>query len=119
MLSQCSIHNILMLIIDWVNRFILYTSAIFFVAFFNADLQCLNIDLQWPMGVLAVTLGWINLIIFISKVPFMGIYVLMLLNMFVTFMKVILLSSLFVIAFGLAFYMTFHEPDISVQSNNY
>ena len=41
-----------------------------------------------------------------------GIYILMFLNIFYTFWKLIILTALLVIAFSLSFYMVFNEPGI-------
>ena len=40
-----------------------------------------------------------------------GIYILMFLDIFYTFWKMIILTSLLVVAFGLSFYMVFGQPD--------
>lgn len=50
-----------------------------------------------------------ELIVLISMT---GIYVLMFLDIFYTFWKMIVLTSLLVIAFGLSFYMVFDQPGI-------
>ena len=70
---------------------------------------------QWQFGAIAVFLGWLDLIIFIRKLPLTGIYVVMFVDIFYTFCRLFFLSLLLVIAFSLAFYMAFHEPDISVS----
>ena len=61
-------------------------------------------------------LGWLDLIIFIRKLPLTGIYVLMFIDIFYTFCRLFFLSLLLVIAFGLAFYMSFNEPLLSVSN---
>ena len=66
--------------------------------------------LYYKVGVLAVFLGWINMITFIKLVPRLGVYVLMFLNVIYSFLKMFLLGLLLVIAFGLAFYMLFRNP---------
>ena len=69
---------------------------------------------QWQLGAIAVFLGWIDLIIFIRKLPLTGIYVVMFIDIFYTFCRLFFLSFLLVVAFGLAFYMTFNDPDLMV-----
>ena len=56
-------------------------------------------------------LGWIGLISFLQKWPVTGIYVLMFINIIQSFLKIAFLALLLVIAFALAFYMLFFEPD--------
>ena len=66
---------------------------------------------QWQLGAIAVFLGWVDLIIFFSKLPLTGIYVVMFIDILYTFCRLFILSTLLVVAFGLAFFMAFNEPD--------
>ena len=101
--------------ISWLYKVVLYsTSIIFTVFFFNTPCGCLFFW-QWEFGVMATFMAWMNLIFFISKFPLIGIYVIMLLRVFYTFLKVVLLSSLLVIAFAISFFMAFSEPTIIVS----
>ena len=100
---------------DWNNwiEIPLYICSIVFVWVFHSD--CLRpLTWQWQIGVVAVFLGWINLVVFISKFPGIGIYVLMFIEIIKTFIKTLFLSFFFVVAFGLTFYMTFTQPGILV-----
>ncbi len=98
--------------INWIE-ILLYVCSIIFVWVFHIDCLC-PLNWQWQIGVVAVFLGWINLIIFISKLPFAGIYVLMFVKILLTFLKMLTLSILLVLAFGLTFYLTFYQPEILV-----
>ena len=60
---------------------------------FHVDCLC-PLTWQWQIGVVAVFLGWIDLIVFISKFPFTGIYVLMLVKILYTFLRMLILSVL-------------------------
>ncbi|CAG0925113.1 unnamed protein product, partial [Notodromas monacha] len=59
---------------------------------------------QWAVGAVSIFLGWINLLLFIKKFPYFGIYVIMFTDIFTTFSKFFLVFVLFVVAFGLGFY---------------
>ncbi|XP_072178435.1 uncharacterized protein [Diadema setosum] len=59
---------------------------------------------QWQCGALAVFLAWINLILFIRRVPLLGIYVIMFLDIVRSFLKFLPILLLFLAAFTLAFY---------------
>ncbi|XP_071493985.1 uncharacterized protein [Diadema antillarum] len=59
---------------------------------------------QWQCGTLAVFLAWINLILFIRRVPILGIYVIMFLDIVRSFLKFLPILLLFLAAFTLAFY---------------
>ena len=104
---------------DWLNKILLYaTSIAFVVSFMGSCCHCIT-SWQWQLGVLALFLGWTNLVIYASKFPLMGIYVIMLARVFYTFLKVVLLASILVIAFGLSFYMAFYDPDFDVGFDEY
>ena len=100
---------------DWVNwmEIVLYLSSIIFVCVFGSDCLC-PLTWQWQIGVVAVFLGWIDLIVFISKFPLTGIFVLMFIKISQTFLKTLILSALLVCSFGLTFYLTFTQPEILV-----
>ncbi len=95
--------------INWMENF-LFASSIVFVWVFNTDCFC-TYKWQWQIGTLAVFLAWINLILFAEKIPLTGLYVVMFINIFQTFLRVIILGFLLVLAFGLAFYMLFYDPN--------
>ena len=100
---------------DWVNwmEWCLLICSIIFVSVFRNECLCVN-PWQWQIGIVAVFLGWIELIFFLSKLPLVGLYVVMFLEILKTIIKLIIFSCLLLIAFGLAFYMAFFEPDIMV-----
>jgi len=105
--------------LDWVNwlGIPLYLLSILFtvtsVAIAN---PCLCIySWQWQIGVVAVFLGWIELIAFLWKWPVTGVYVLMFVNIIESFLKISFLALLLVIAFAFAFYMLLFEPDEMVR----
>lgn len=100
---------------DWINHIeiVLYICSIVFVWIFHSECFC-PLKWQWQIGVVAVFLGWIVLVLFASKFPLTGIYVLMFVHVFSTLIKVLLLALLLIMAFGLAFHLTFFEPEISV-----
>jgi len=61
-------------------------------------------------------LGWIGLISFLRKWPVTGLYILMFVNIIVSFLKIAFLALLLVIAFALGFYMLLYEPDEMVST---
>ena len=61
--------------------------------------------IQWQLGAVAIFLAWIDLVLFIRKVPRFGIYVVMFTDVFNTFMKFSFVFLLFIIAFGLSFHV--------------
>ena len=105
-------------ILDWINvliKAVLFPFSIIFVWVFHTDCLC-PLRWQWQIGALAVCLGWIILVFFISKFPLIGIYVLMFVHVFKTFLKVLILAILLVVGFALTFYLVFTEPGIEVMA---
>ena len=64
---------------------------------------------SWQLGVVAIFLGWIVLIGYLQEWAFTGVYVLMLVHIIKSFLKVAFLAFLLVFAFGLTFYMQFFQ----------
>lgn len=93
----------------------MYTLSIVFVSVFNNDCLCPSRG-QWQAGIIAVFLAWIALILFLNKWPTLGVYIAMLGKIIMRFVTVLIIGFLLIIAFGLAFYMTFYEPDLPVSS---
>jgi len=96
---------------DWVNwiEVAVYICSMMFAWIVHTECLCL-FEWQWHFGVAAVFLAWITLLTFAQKFPHTGIYVLMFLSICWTFLKAVILFALLVLAFSLAFYMIFFEP---------
>ena len=62
---------------------------------------------QWQIGALALCLGWFNLIIILKNMPWTAIPIIMFINICITFLKVLFLPFLLLMAFALPFYMVF------------
>ena len=99
--------------LNWINRLLLYSLSIVFVIPFVSHCSCIP-NWQWQLGIVALFMGWVNLVIFVSKFPLAGIYVIMFTRVFLTFLKVVLLALFLVIGFGLTFYMAFFDPEAMV-----
>ena len=96
-----------------------YIFAIIFVINFGINNSCwCPSRWQWVLGSLAVFLAWINLILFMKRLPLLGIYVLMFINICYTFLKIALIALMFVVAFCLAFYMIIFQP-LNTQVSHY
>ena len=67
----------------------------------------------WQIGALALFLGWIDLVLFLKKLPLTGIPINMLQNVVYTFLKLIYLPTILIISFALPFYMLFARVSIT------
>lgn len=100
-------------IIEWF----IYLSSIAFVS--DIFFQCGYRDLRlWRLGAFAVLAAWINLAAFLRKLPLLGIYVLMLIHVFQTFAKFVLLAIVFLFGFASSFYMVFRQQNHCSQFRN-
>ena len=89
-----------------VSMFIL---SIIFVSVFWTPCVC-PLKWQWQIGVVAVFLAWINLIGFCANFPSIGIYIIMFGRIFITFVRVVILSMFLLTTFAITFYMTSETP---------
>ncbi|XP_054708114.1 transient receptor potential cation channel subfamily A member 1 homolog [Uloborus diversus] len=83
-----------------------YLSALVFVSDFDKCSAQTGIRQvwQWELGSLSIFSAWMVLLMFISKFPFLGIYVLMFIQILSTFVNFSFVFFLFVVAFALAFF---------------
>ena len=94
-------------ICDWVKFFevSMFILSIIFVSVFWTPCMCPQ-KWQWQIGVIAVLLAWINLIGFCANFPSIGIHIIMFGRIFITFVRVVILSVLLLTTFAVTFYMT-------------
>lgn len=62
-------------------------------------------DMQFSFTSLTVFLSWFNLLLLLQRFDQVGIYVVMFLEILQTLIKVLMVFSMLIIAFGLAFYI--------------
>lgn len=77
-------------------------SSIAFVSQFGSNCWC-PYNWQWQLGASGVFLAWINFILFLKRLPVLGIYILMFNSIMHTFLKFALVAVLFIAAFSIAF----------------
>ena len=92
--------------IETILRAITFIFTIIFVFGFVNDCWCAP-PWQWQIGALAVFLAYINLLMLLKGMPWLGIYINMFLNIVFEFMKLILLPFLLILSFAFPFYMLF------------
>ncbi|VEN45025.1 unnamed protein product [Callosobruchus maculatus] len=93
-----------MYFMDPINlvTWLLYASALVMVApIFGSTMY----DSQFSCASLTVFLSWFNLLLLLQRFDQVGIYVVMFLEILQTLIKVLMVFSILIIAFGLAFYI--------------
>ncbi|XP_045160098.2 transient receptor potential cation channel subfamily A member 1-like isoform X2 [Mercenaria mercenaria] len=88
--------------IEWV----LYGSAVIYIAPFIGNT---TVSWQWEAGAIAVFLAWFNCLLYLQRFDFFGIYVVMFLEILKTLVQVLLVFSILLIAFSMAFFMLLHK----------
>eukprot|EP00055_Hartaetosiga_balthica_P015209 m.88322 g.88322 ORF g.88322 m.88322 type:complete len:1100 (-) comp8805_c1_seq1:4842-8141(-) len=68
-------------------------------------------DSAWYAGSVCVFLTWMNLLVFVRRFGSLGVYILMFTDTLATVMKVMSVFSIFIVAFGLAFYVLLHDQE--------
>ena len=91
---------------NYIEILLIATTYIFATAGQAEDCFCLT-GYAWQIGALAVFLAWIDLVIYLKKLPLTGIPINMLQNVVLTFLKLIYLPAILIIAFAIPFYMLF------------
>ena len=85
---------------------VFFTTIIFVAPGFTNDCWCAH-NWQWQIGALSLCLSWFNLIIVLKDIPWTAIPINMFINICITFLKVLFLPFLLLMAFALPFYMVF------------
>ncbi|CAH1799596.1 unnamed protein product [Owenia fusiformis] len=99
--------------LSWENllEWIMYIFAILFVVDFQGCQResGIRLEWQWQIGAFCIFLAWMELVLFIRKVPRFGIYVVMFTDVLQTFIRFFLVFLLFMIAFALSYFMLFQN----------
>ncbi|XP_064629244.1 transient receptor potential cation channel subfamily A member 1 homolog [Lineus longissimus] len=90
---------------NYIEWFVYLTAILLVVDFEQCQTETgLRLDWQWQLGALSVFWSWINLLLFIRRLPVFGLYVVMfttILRSFLLFLPVLLL---FIVAFAISFH---------------
>ncbi|KAL5265822.1 hypothetical protein ACHWQZ_G006498 [Mnemiopsis leidyi] len=97
----------------------LFALSIFFTAnvFYASEVIS---PTAWQIGVFCLLIAWMNFMMFLRKFPGIGIYIVMFVEVLQTFLKIMLVLVLFIVAFGLTFNMvmtqfpSFKNPGYSI-----
>jgi hypothetical protein len=87
-------------------RFLSIVLTIIFVSGFANDCWCAP-SWQWQIGALAVFLAYILFILQLGGMPYFGVYIHMLVNIVITFVKLVFLPFFLILSFAIPFYMLF------------
>ena len=94
---------------NWLEILIYVLSVIFVYRDLTSECFCPD-RATWTVGVIAVFLGWMNLMFFLRRVPATGITISIMFNIFTTIVKLVFIAALLIFAFALPFYMLLVIP---------
>ena len=87
----------------------LYISTLVFMLDFLIAENTITFTQKWNAGSISVFLTWINLLLFLTRFPYFGVYVEMFVEVFATVIRVLLVFGIFIVAFSLSFYALLRE----------
>ena len=91
---------------NYLEILLIFSTVTFAIAGQAGRCFCVK-SYAWQFGALAVFLAWIDLVIFLKKLPLTAIPINMLHDIVLTFLKLIYLPLILIISFAIPFYMLF------------
>ena len=116
-------------VVNWFE-FTLYTTTLLFMIPFimcqlGANINTKTIEnMKWQAGVISILFAWFNLLFYLKRLPFIGLYVVMFTEVLTTLVNVLLVFSIILVAFSLAFFTlvdvqpTFASVALSIVKNS-
>ncbi|XP_006812880.1 transient receptor potential cation channel subfamily A member 1-like, partial [Saccoglossus kowalevskii] len=99
-------YNYFMEISNWVD-WAMYSTALYFI-FPPGHSPCVG---QWKSGSFAIFCAWLDLILYFRRISMFGVYVVMFFKVLKSFVKIVILFLMFVIAFSFALHMMYFDMD--------
>lgn len=102
--------------VNWFE-FCLYLSTFLFMLPFilcqtENDVDEKKLDaLKWQSGAISILFAWFNLLLYLKRFPFFGLYVLMFTEVLSTLLNVLCVFSILIVGFALSFYSLFKIPE--------
>ena len=96
---------------NYMELLLIFSTFTFATAGHAEGCFCLE-SFAWQFGVLAVFLAWIDLLVYLKKLPLTAIPINMLNSIVLTFLKLVYLPLILLIVFAIPFYMLFSRVSI-------
>ncbi|XP_050311925.1 transient receptor potential cation channel subfamily A member 1 isoform X2 [Anthonomus grandis grandis] len=93
--------------VNWVTWFLYGATIVMVLPIFGGEIY----EIQFSFASLVVFLSWFQLLLLLQSFDQVGIYVVMFLEILQTLIKVLMVFSILIIAFGLAFYILLSRGD--------
>ena len=106
---------------EWSNYLewgLYFTAFLFVLPYIDDDTSIRNdYEIYWQMGTFSIFFAYVNLILIIEPLKYVGLYVTMFIEVMKTVLKVLTLFIMFTVAFSMAFYILLKEQvsDLNVR----
>ncbi|XP_062502217.1 transient receptor potential cation channel subfamily A member 1-like isoform X2 [Corticium candelabrum] len=103
-----------------VSELLVYILTLVFLDPFGLILNLFNVPVEcpkvvWEIGAVTVFYAWLVFLLNLRRVPVLGIYIVMITSMVKTLLKVVVVVSLFMLGFGLSFFMLMNTTPLFVS----
>eukprot|EP00794_Sanderia_malayensis_P000575 gene575-1234_t len=95
--------------VNYLEWTLYISTLIFMLPFLKADL--ITFTMKWNAGAIAILLTWIDLLLFLTRFPYFGLYIVMFVEVLKTVLRVLLVFAIFIVGFALSFYALLREHD--------
>ena len=89
---------------DLIFSIVVYTLAII-LAVGNLRGDPSTSDIHWEVGAVTISLVWINLLLHMRLLPWIGVYIMIFTDVFLNFLKIAIVFVIMLIGFSLSFHM--------------
>ena len=104
---------------SWIDTAFQLLSVVYLILHYESTNDCFCPSTStWPIVVITLFMGWIGLIVHLNKLPLTGIIINMLLSIFQTFVKLVIIAALLVFAFALPFYLLLALPVSTIGASH-
>ena len=90
-------------------------SLIYVVPIYFLDGCLCPFSWQSSIGIVVILLTWLEFVVLSTQFQFVGVYVLMLSRVLVTFLKIAVLMCILIAGFAVVFYLSLNNPNIAVS----
>ena len=102
-------------VVNWTTMIVFplfILSLIYALSVYPLDNCLCPFSWQLEVGAVVILLTWLELIVLSTQFQFIGVYILMLSRVLLTFLKTCVLLCLLIAGFGLVFYLSLNDPKV-------
>ncbi len=97
--------------INYLEWALYISTLVFMLPFLLGSDITITLKQKWNAGAICILLAWIDLLLFLTRFPYFGLYVVMFVEVLKTVLRVLVVFATFIVAFALSFYVLLREQD--------